>query len=31
VILGLITEQPGGVGVATPDQIRDCDSSWTVV
>ena len=31
VILGLITEQPSGVGVATPDQIRDCDSSWTAV
>ena len=31
MIPGLITEQPSGVGVATPDQIRDCDSSWTVV
>ena len=31
VIPGLITEQPSDVGVATPDQIRDCDSSWTAV
>ena len=31
VIPGLITEQPSGVGVATPDQIIDCDSSWTAV
>ena len=31
VIPGLITEQPSGIGVATLDQIRDCDSSWTAV
>ena len=31
MIPGLITEQPSGIGVATLDQIRDCDSSWTAV
>ena len=31
VIPGLIAEQPSDIGVATPDQIRDCDSSWTAV